>query len=97
MDKVALDDIIFIPVVSERPISIYKILIGIEVMNTVVIIFFSGSIAMKGAKYIYFIRYKVVVVIFKFIINIGNYKAEVINPKINNITINNVIFETALS
>ncbi len=34
---------------------------------------------------------------FKFIINIGNYKAEAIGPKINNITINNIIFETALS
>jgi len=26
----------------------------------------------------------------------GNYKAEIIGPKINNITINNIIFETAL-
>ncbi len=38
-----------------------------------------------------------IVVIFKFIININNYKAEAINPKINNITINNIIFKTALS
>jgi len=66
-------------------------------MNTIVIIFFNGPITMKGAKYIYFIRYKVVVIIFKFIVNIGNYKAEVIGLKINNITINNVVFETALS
>jgi hypothetical protein len=66
-------------------------------MDTVVIIFFNKLIAMKGAKYTYFIKYKVVVVIFKFIVNINNYKAEVIGPKINNITINNVVFETALS
>jgi len=52
---------------------------------------------MKGAKYTYFIKYKIIIVIFKFIINISNYKAEVIGPKINNIIINNVIFETALS
>ncbi len=66
-------------------------------MNTVVIIFFNGLINTKGAKYIYFIKYKVVVAIFKFIINIGNYKAEIISPKINNIIINNIVFETALS
>ncbi len=66
-------------------------------MDIVVVIFFNEPIVIKGAKYIYFIRYKVVVAIFKFIINIGNYKAEVIGPKINNIIINNVIFETALS
>ncbi len=66
-------------------------------MDTVVVIFFNGPIATKGAKYAYFIKYKVIVVIFKFIVNIGNYKAEVINLKINNIIINNVIFETALS
>ncbi len=66
-------------------------------MDTVVAIFFNGPIATKGVKYVYFIRYKIVVVIFKFIVNIGNYKAEVISPKINNIIINNVIFETALS
>ncbi len=65
-------------------------------MNIIVIIFFSGPIATKGAKYIYFIRYEIVVAIFKFIVNIGNYKAEVIGPKINNIIINNIIFETAL-
>jgi len=66
-------------------------------MDIVAIIFFNGPITTKGAKYIYFIRYKVVVVIFKFIVNIGNYKAEVISPKINNIIINNIVFETALS
>jgi hypothetical protein len=38
-----------------------------------------------------------IIAIFRFIINIGNYKAEVIGPKINNITINNIVFETALS
>jgi len=66
-------------------------------MNIIVAIFFSGPITIKGAKYTYFIKYKVVVVIFKFIINISNYKAEAIGPKINNIIINNIIFETALS
>jgi len=66
-------------------------------MDIVVVIFFNGLIATKSVKYIYFIKYKVVVAIFKFIINIGNYKAEVIGPKINDITINNVVFETALS
>jgi len=65
-------------------------------MNIIIIIFFSGLIAIKGAKYTYFIRYKIVVVIFKLIINIGNYKTEVIGPKINNIIMNNIIFETAL-
>ncbi len=65
-------------------------------MNIVVVIFFNGPIVTKGAKYTYFIRYEIVVTIFKFIVNIGNYKAEAINPKINNIIINNVIFETAL-
>ncbi len=66
-------------------------------MNTVVAIFFSGPITTKGVKYAYFIKYKVIVTILKFIVNIGNYKAEAISPKINNITINNVVFETALS
>jgi len=66
-------------------------------MNIIVVIFFSGPIIIKGAKYIYFIRYKIVVTIFKFIVNINNYKAEAIGPKINNITINNIVFETALS
>ncbi len=66
-------------------------------MDIVVAIFFNGFIAAKGAKYIYFIKYKVIVIILKFIVNINNYKAEAIGPKINNITINNVIFETTLS
>jgi hypothetical protein len=66
-------------------------------MNIVVAIFFNGPITAKGAKYAYFIRYEIIVVILEFIINIGNYKAEAIGPKINNITINNIIFETALS
>ncbi len=66
-------------------------------MNIVVAIFFYGLIATKGAKYTYFIRYKIIVTTFKLIINISNYKAEAISPKINNITINNAIFETALS
>ncbi len=66
-------------------------------MDIVVVIFFNGLIATKGAKYTYFIKYEIVVAIFKFIVNIGNYKAEAISPKINNIIINNVIFETALS
>ncbi len=64
-------------------------------MNTIVVIFFYKFIVIKGAKYAYFIRYKIIITIFKFIINISNYKAEVINPKINNIIINNIIFETA--
>ncbi len=66
-------------------------------MNILVIIFFYELIVIKGARYAYFIRYKILVAIFKFIINIGNYKAEVISPKINNIIINNFIFKTALS
>jgi hypothetical protein len=48
-------------------------------MNIVVIIFFYEPIVIKGARYIYFIKYEIIVVIFKFI---GNYKAEVINSKI---------------
>jgi hypothetical protein len=66
-------------------------------MNKIVIIFFYKLIATKDAKYIYFIKYKIIVVIFKFNINIGNYKTEVINLKINSIIINHIIFETALS
>jgi len=65
-------------------------------MDTVIIIFFNKSITTKGAKYTYFIKYKVIIVIFKLIINISNYKAEAIGPKINDITINNIVFETAL-
>jgi len=65
-------------------------------MNTVVFIFFSGPIAAKGVKYTYFIKYEIIVVILKLIVNINNYKAEAIGPKINNIIMNNVIFETAL-
>ncbi len=61
-------------------------------MDIIVVIFFSGPIATKDARYTYFIRYKIVVTIFEFIVNIGNYKADVISLKINNI-----IFETALS
>jgi len=65
-------------------------------MDIIVAIFFNGFIITKGAKYTDFIKYKIVVAIFKLIININNYKAEAINPKINNITINNIVFETAL-
>jgi len=65
-------------------------------MNIIVIIFFNGPITTKDTKYTYFIKYEIVVVIFKFIINIGNYKAEAIGPKINIIIINNIIFKTAL-
>jgi len=65
-------------------------------MDIVIIIFFNEPIAAKGTKYIYFIRYKIVVIILEFIINISNYKAEVIGPKINDIIINNIVFETAL-
>jgi hypothetical protein len=66
-------------------------------MYIIVAILFNGFITTKDTKYAYFIRYEIIIVIFKFIINIGNYKTEAINPKINNIIINNVIFETALS
>ncbi len=66
-------------------------------MNIIIVIFFNGPITTKGVKYTYFIKYKIVVVVFKFIVNISNYKAEVIGLKINNIIINNIIFETALS
>jgi hypothetical protein len=66
-------------------------------MNTVVVIFFYKFIVIKDTKYVYFIKYKIIITIFKLIININNYKAEVIGPKINNIIINNIIFETALS
>ncbi len=66
-------------------------------MDIIIVIFFNGPITIKGAKYTYFIKYKIIVTIFKFIIDIGNYKAEVINSKINNIIINNIVFETALS
>jgi len=66
-------------------------------MDIIIAIFFNGPITTKDTKYIYFIRYEIVVVIFKFIVNINNYKAEAISPKINNIIINNIIFETALS
>jgi hypothetical protein len=65
-------------------------------MDTVVVIFLNGSITTQGAKYTYFIKYKIIVAIFKLIINISNYKAEIIGPKINNITINNIVFKTAL-
>jgi len=60
-------------------------------MDIIIVIFFSGLIATKGIKYTYFIKYKIKIAIFKFIINISNYKAEAISPIIN------VIFETALS
>ena len=85
------------PVIGEYLINIYRILIGIKVINIVVIIFFSGPITTKDIKYIDFIKYKIIVAILKLIININNYKAEAIGPKINNIIINNIIFETALS
>jgi len=84
-------------IIGERLISIYRILISIKVINMIIAIFFNKPITRKGAKYAYFIRYKIIVVIFKFIINISNYKAEAIGPKINDITINNIIFEIALS
>ncbi len=63
-------------------------------MDIIVIIFFYGPIVIKGAKYAYFIKYKIIIIIFKYIINIDNYKADAIGPKINNIIINNI--ETAL-
>jgi len=66
-------------------------------MDIIIVIFFNEPITTKDTKYNYFIKYEIVVVIFKFIINIVNYKAEVISLKINNIIINNIIFETALS
>jgi len=66
-------------------------------MDTIVVIFFYRFIVIKGAKYTYFIKYKIIITIFELIINISNYKAEVIGPKINNIIMNNIIFETALS
>jgi len=65
-------------------------------MDIIVVIFFNGFITTKDTKYTYFIRYEIVVAILEFIVNIGNYKAEVIGLKINNIIINNIIFETAL-
>jgi len=56
-------------------------------MDTVVAIFFSGPIAAERAKDALFIRYEIVVAILKPIIDIGDYKAEAIGPKINNIAI----------
>ncbi len=66
-------------------------------MDIIVAIFFNRPIVIKGAKYTYFIRYKIIIIISKFIININNYKAEAIRPEINNIIINNIVFETAFS
>ncbi len=94
-DKVTLNNTIFVPVIGEYLINIYKILINIKVIDIIIAIFFNGPITIKGTKYTYFIKYEIIIILFKFIINIGNYKAEVISPKINNIIINNVIFETA--
>jgi len=66
-------------------------------MDTVVAIFFGGPIAAERAKDAYFIRYEIVVAVLKPIIDIGNYKAEAIGPEINDIAVNNVVFETALA
>ncbi len=72
-DRITLDNIIFEAVVGEYPIGIYKTLIYIKVINILIFIFLSAFIATEGAKNTYFIKDKVMITIFIFIINEYNY------------------------
>jgi len=66
-------------VIGEYFIGIYRIFIYIEVMNPIVLIFLNALIATEGAKDTYFIKDKVVITIFIFIINKYNYKTEIVS------------------
>jgi hypothetical protein len=48
-------------------------------MNPIVLIFLNALIATEGAKDTYFIKDKVVITIFIFIINKYNYKTEIVS------------------
>ncbi len=64
---------------GEYPINIYKILIYIEVINLIVFIFLKVLITTEGANNTYFIRDKIIIFIFIFIVNEYNYKTEIID------------------
>jgi hypothetical protein len=48
-------------------------------MNSIVFIFFNTFIVIKDTKDIYFIKDKIVITIFIFIVNKYNYKTEIID------------------
>jgi hypothetical protein len=66
-------------------------------MDSIVSVFLSAFIITEYTEDTYFIRDKVVITIFIFIVNKYNYETETIGSKVNNIVINNIIFKSSLS
>ena len=78
-DIVALDNNIFEIIINKLAVNIYRIFIGIEVINLIVFIFLGAFIVTEYTEDTYFIRDKVVIIIFIFIVNKYNYKTETIS------------------
>ncbi len=64
-------------------------------MNLIISVFFS-AIDKEYTENTYLIRNEVVIAIFIFIVNKRNYKTETIGSKVNNITIDNIVFKSFL-
>jgi hypothetical protein len=65
-------------IINKLAVSIYRIFIGIKVINPIVSVFFNIFIITEYTEDTYFIRDKVVITIFIFIVNKYNYKTETI-------------------
>jgi len=77
-DKVTLNNTIFEIIINKLVINIYKIFINIKLINFIVSVFLNTFIITEYTEDIYFIKDKVVITIFIFIINKYNYKTEII-------------------
>ncbi len=66
-------------VIGEYLIGIYKIFIYIKVIDPIVSVFLNTLVTIERTEDTYFIKDKVVITIFIFIVNKRNYKTETIN------------------
>ncbi len=63
---------------NKLAVNIYKIFIGIKVINLIIFIFLNTFIVTEYTEDVYFIKNKIIIAIFIFIINKYNYKTEMI-------------------
>jgi hypothetical protein len=76
--KVILNNIIFEIIINKIVLNIYRIFIGIEVIFSIISVFLNTLITTKGTENTYFIKNKIIIFLFIFIVNKYNYKTEII-------------------
>ncbi len=76
--KVILNNIIFEIIINKIEFNIYRIFIGIEAIFSIISVFINTLITTKGTENTYFIKNKIIIFLFIFIVNKYNYKTEII-------------------